>query len=281
MGKNRVLIIDGTNLIYRNHYVYQRRRTTSGIYTGALYGTIRSLGSYLRKYKPRQMFICFDKGGKTFRHEIYPEYKAERKKIDIKLKKQFRLFRKFCEIINVPFVEMGFVEADDLIASLSGKAKDYNISPYIISGDKDLFQLINENTKVIHLSNKGHILYDGEKIRKKYGINPEQLLDYKALVGDSSDNIPGVPSIGDKAAREMLKEYSSLDNIYKNIENLAGNRKEHMKEHKEFVYLYKEVLTLKDGLNLDYDKYFLDYINDGYNFRSKELINFLSELELD
>ena len=279
--KGEVLIIDGTNLIHRNYYIHQDRRTINGIYTGGLYGVVRSLKSYIKNFNPKQMFICFDKSERTFRHKVYADYKATRKETDVELKTQFQLFEKFCKLANIPFVEKELYEADDLMGSLCCNAYKYNIKPYAVTGDKDLFQLIDKGVEVIYLSRKGPVIYGEKEFIEEYGLNTSQYLDYKALVGDTSDNIPGVPGVGDKTAKKLLKQYNTLDELYKNTDKLKGKQKERIVENKQNAYLFKDILTIKCDISLDYDKYFIDYIGEGFDLESTRVKKFLSNLEIN
>lgn len=278
--EDNVLVVDGTNLIYRNHFVHTYRKTKTGIQTGGLYGTIRSLKSYIKTFNPKQIFICFDKSEFTFRNRIYSEYKAKRKETEIELLNQFPMLKEYCKLVNLPFIEVDNYEADDIIGSLSCNAKDYGLNPYAVTGDKDILQLIDKNIKVLYLSNKGPIIYKEDDLMEEYGINANQFLDYKALVGDQSDNIPGVPGIGKVRASNLLGIYGSLDNIYENLEELEGMQKKNIRNYKEQAYLSKKLSKIVCDMELDYDKYFKQYIEEGFNLNSKKAQEFLQGLEI-
>ena len=276
--KDSLFVIDGTNLIHRNYYVFQNMRNKDGIHIGGLYGTIRSLQSYVNNFNPKQMVICFDKGKETFRHQMYPDYKGTRKKTDEELKSQFALFEEFCGLANLPFVEMDSYEADDLIGSLCCNSKEYGLKSYAVTGDKDIFQLIDNEIDVLYLSHKGPVMYGEEEFVSEYGIQPSQFIDYKALVGDASDNIPGVRGVGKKTAEKLLKSYGSLDKIYNNVDKLKGKQKERIIENKDIAYLSKKLSTIKCDIELNYDRYFIDYTNEGYNLENSKVIIFLNGL---
>ena len=278
--KNNILVVDGTNLIFRNHFVHTYRKTSSGISTGGLYGTIRSLKSYAKTFNPRQIFICFDKSSSTFRKKIYPEYKAKRKKTDKELLDQFPVFKEYCKLANIPFIEMDNYEADDLIGSLSCNAKRYGLNPYAVTGDKDILQLLSKNIEVLYLSRSGPIIYREEDLLEEYNISKEQFIDYKALVGDPSDNIPGVPMIGKVTAAKLLGEYKNLDGIYENVEELGGKQKENILKYKEEAYLYQELLSIVCDLDLDYNKYFNTYVKEGFDLTSRDSKDLLKKLEI-
>ncbi len=279
--KDNILVVDGTNLIYRNYFVHSYRKTREGVNTGGLYGTIRSLQSYVNNFNPKQVYICFDKSEYTFRNVIYPDYKGDRKKTDIELLDQFVLLEDYCKLANIPFIEMDMYEADDLIGSLCSKAGEYALNPYAVSGDRDILQLIDRGIDVLYLSNNGPIIYGENRFLDEYRINIGQYLDYKALVGDPSDNIPGIPGIGKKTAAKLLGLYNDLDGLYRNVDKLKGKQKENVIENKNSVYLFKRLLTIKNDLDLDYDRYFVDYIDEGYNLNNERAQEFLKILEIE
>lgn len=280
--EDNILIVDGTNLIFRSYFGHSYRKTSLGIHTGGLYGTIRSLNSYINIFNPKQIYICFDKSENTFRNEIYPEYKGTRKKTDIELKNQFPMLKEYCKLTNIPFVEVDMYEADDIIGSLSCNAKNYNLNPYAVTGDKDLLQLMNKGIDILYLSNKyGPIIYKEEYFTEEYNISPRQFIDYKALVGDPSDNIPGVPGVGKKTAAKLLRSYDTLDGIYKNTEKLKGKQKENIVENKEEAYLFRDLSRIVCNMDLDYDDFFLRYIHEGFDLSNHKAKEFLEELEIN
>jgi len=279
--ENAVFVIDGTNLMHRHFYAKPDLTSSDGTPTGAIYGTIKMLKRYAKDFKPQQMYVCFDKHKKCFRNRIYPEYKGNRKPTDERLKKQFSLFQEFCSLANIPFVEIDGYEADDLIGSLSIKAKEYGFCPYVVSGDKDLYQLINKNIEIIYLSNKGPILFNADKFSEQYdGLKPEQFLDFKALQGDGGDNIPGVPGIGEKTAIKLLKSFGSLDGIYDNLGQLKGKQKENLESSKDIAYRARELATIKCDIDMDYNDFFENSIEESYDFENSEVHNFLNRLDI-
>lgn len=278
---NIILIVDGTNLIYRNYFVHSYRKTKAGINTGGLYGTIRSLKSYKDIFNPKQIFITFDKSEYTFRNKIYTDYKMNRPETDVELLNQFSMLREYSKLVNMPFIEVDLYEADDIIGSLSCKADEFNLHPYVVSGDKDLLQLLVKGIDIMYLSNKGPVIYNENIFIEEYGINPNQFIDYKALVGDPSDNIPGIPGIGKKTAAKLLQEYYDLEGIYENLHNLKGKQKDAVIDNKDKVFLFRELLTIKCDMDLDYDHYFNKYIDEGFNFESEEGMEYLKILEIN
>lgn len=278
---NVILVVDGTNLIYRNYYAHSYRKTKSGIHTGGLYGTIRSLQTYINNFNPKQVFIAFDKSEYTFRSEMYPEYKMNRVEPDLELLDQFQMLREYCKLVNMPFIEIDLYEADDIIGSLSCNAKDYNLHPYAVSGDRDLLQLIDKGIDVLYLSNKGPVIFGESEFVEEYNINPSQFIEYKALVGDPSDNIPGIPGIGKKTAAKLLGLYHTLEGIYENIEGLKGKQKQIIIDNKDSVFHFKELVTIKCDMNLDYDDYFGRYIEEGFELDNDIAKEFLNKLEIN
>lgn len=278
---NNILVVDGTNLIFRNYFVHSYRETKAGINTGGLYGTIRSLKSYINNFKPKQVFICFDKSEYTFRSKMYPEYKGGRKKTDIELKNQFPMLREYCRLTNMPFIEMDMYEADDLIGSLCCNAGAYGLNPYAVTGDRDILQLIEKGIDVLYLSNNGPIVFDEDMFIEEYNIRADQFGDYKALVGDPSDNIPGIPGVGKKTAAKLLGLYEDLDGIYRNVDELKGKQKEKIIENKYNVYLFKELLDIKCDMDLDYELYFKEYIEEGFNLNNESALKYLESLEIE
>jgi DNA polymerase-1 len=212
---------------------------------------------------------------------MYPDYKMNRVERDIELLNQFSMLKEYCNLVNFPFIEVDLFEADDIIGSLSCRAKKYNLHPYVISGDKDLLQLINKGIDVMHLSNKGPILYDKNLFEEEYNIKIEQFIDYKALVGDPSDNIPGIPGVGKKTAAKLLQEYSDLEELYGNIEDLKGKQKQSIIDNKDNVFLFRDLLTIKCEMDLDYDDYLLRYTQEGFNLKNNPVKEFLKELEIN
>lgn len=280
LKQNAVLIVDGTNLMHRHFYSKPDLAASDGTPTGALYGTVKMLKSYAVQFKPLQIFICCDKRRKNFRNQIFPDYKANRKPTDERLKSQFALLRKFCFLARLPYIEADEYEADDLIGSLSTHAFEYGFTPYAVSGDRDIFQLIDKQVDVIYLSNKGPVLYDAKKLEETYGLKPWQYLDFKALQGDKGDNIPGIPGVGEKTAVKLLNDFKNLDGIYENIDQLKGKLKEKVAENKDIVYKAKELVTIRCDMDLDYNSYFEIDIEEGYDFDNAEVKQFLNRLDI-
>ncbi|MFC1511556.1 5'-3' exonuclease H3TH domain-containing protein, partial [Candidatus Margulisiibacteriota bacterium] len=220
---HRIILIDGNSLAYRAFYALpDTMKTASGIPTNAIYGFTTMIMKILDK-EPDFIAISFDLKAPTFRHKEYPQYKATRQKSPPTLHEQMTYVREVVKALGIPIYELEGYEADDVIGTLAREAEEQNMNVEIISGDKDVFQLISDKVRVERVT-KGiseTTLYDKAKIKERYNLTPEQIIDLKALMGDSSDNIPGVPGVGEKTALQLLKEFGSLDEILANADRLT------------------------------------------------------------
>lgn len=212
----KLVLIDGNSLLFRAYYALPLLHNDSGVYTNAVYGFTNILLNILEEEKPTHMLVAFDAGKTTFRHSSYKEYKGGRQKTPPELSEQFPLTRELLKAFNIPQYELDLYEADDIIGTLSleGDKNDWEVK--VISGDQDLLQLVSKQVTV-DLTKKGVsevVSYTPDSIVKEMELTAEQIIDLKALMGDSSDNIPGVPGVGIKTATKLLKEYKTLDNIY-------------------------------------------------------------------
>ena len=217
MTTKKIVLLDGNSLAYRAFFALPLLTNDNGIHTNAVYGFTMMLQNILEDEKPTHMLVAWDAGKTTFRHKTYGEYKGGRQKTPPELSEQFPYLRKLLEAYNIPQYELDQYEADDIIGTLS-KAGDADGSEIVvISGDKDLTQLASSHTTVF-ITRKGMTdieKYTPEHVMEKYGIEPHQIIDMKGLMGDASDNIPGVPGVGEKTALKLLIEYGSIENVYK------------------------------------------------------------------
>ncbi len=245
------LIVDGHALLHRAWHAIPPLITKNGITVNAAYGFISILLKTLKELKPAYVAITFDPPGGSFRHEKFPAYKAHREKQPDELYAQIPIIKEIITAFGFPFFEVSGFEADDVIGTISKKLKAYyGMETIILTGDMDTLQLIDKTTKVLTpkktLSETS--LYDEEAVFARYGLKPDQLIDFKALRGDPSDNIPGVSGIGEKTAEELIKQFSTLENLYKNREKitLRGTRrvKELLEKHKKEAFLSKELVTI-------------------------------------
>lgn len=247
-ARKSLVIIDGYSFVFRAYYSLPPLSTKSGIPVGAIYGFANMLHRILEDSKTDFFAVVFDAGKVTFRSEIYPAYKANRPEPPDDLREQFPLIREVTEALNINALEQVGVEADDIIASLVKLHNDKDIT--IFTGDKDLMQLVDDRVKIYDPIRKK--TFGEAEVFEKFKVKPTQILDYLSLVGDSSDNIPGVPSIGPKSAVELLSQFNDLDGVYANLENIPQKkRKQVLIDFKDQAYLSQKLVTLKNDVDLD------------------------------
>lgn len=244
----KLLLIDGNSMLFRAYYatVYGRMmKTSNGIPTNAVYGFITMINKALSMVEPDAVLVAWDAGKPTFRHETYTEYKGTRKELDQELIVQFPIAREYLDAYGMKRYECEGIEADDIIGSMAKKYPDVEI--HILSSDRDLLQLIDPTTDV-YLMKKGITemeVMDEAKLKEAMGIVPSQIIDLKALMGDTADNIPGVKGIGEKTALKLLSEYETVDNVYAHIDEIKGKLKEKLETDKEKAFLSKYLATIK------------------------------------
>ncbi len=239
----RIFLVDGSAYIYRAFHAIRGLNNTSGLPTNAVYGFTTILRRILREKQPEYLAVAFDTRGPVFRHRIYPDYKANRPPMPDDLVPQIPYVRRIVDAYNILNMEHKDQEADDLIASAARVLVDKGYRVVVVSGDKDLLQLVSD--EVIVWDPMSDRVMDQAYIEKKYGVRPDQLLDYFALTGDSSDNIPGVPGVGPKTAQKLIREYSSLEGLYENIDGLKKSKlKERLMEHRADAFLSRDLIRL-------------------------------------
>jgi len=253
----KIILVDGNNLMFRSYYATAYTgsvmKNSKGQATNALYGFVSMINKIIDEENPSYMAVAFDIG-KNFRHEKYDAYKAGRRETPDELKSQMPIARKILDAMGIKHYEIEGFEADDIIGTLSKQAfVDPDFIATIISSDRDLLQLINEQVEVKLLKQKGHIRYDLKNFKEDYGIDPINIIDLKGLSGDSSDNIPGVKGVGEKTALTLLKEYQTVENIYDNIDNIKGKLKEKLLNDKESAFFSKEVATIVTDVPINED----------------------------
>lgn len=223
--EKRIIIIDGNSLINRAYYAMQRPMITKeGLYTQGVYGFLNILNKIHTEYEPEYLTVTFDRKAPTFRHIEYKEYKAGRKKMPVELAMQMPLLKEVLAAMNIKMFELDGFEADDIIGTIAREAEEKGLLPLIITGDKDELQLATDKTKVL-ITKKGiseFELYDREAMIEKYGFTPEQFIDYKGLMGDQSDNIPGIPGVGEKTAQKLILQYGSVANLIEKVETITN-----------------------------------------------------------
>jgi len=249
----RLNLIDGYGYIFRAYYALPPLINKHGDPIGAVFGFCRMMIKLMQD-RPDELFLAvFDSGKKNFRHDLYPDYKSKRIETPEDLKKQFPIIRDACKALGIHQVERVGYEADDLIASYAKVASQGSYIVNIISGDKDFMQLLtNSKVKIFHPI-KGQELTDAD-VMKKFGVPAHQVVEVQSLMGDSSDNIPGIPGIGPKGAQELINKYGTLEGVYEHLDELPkSKRKENLIEHKEKAFISKELAILKDDLTLNHD----------------------------
>lgn len=251
--KEPFFVLDGYSLIYRSYFALMNTPlyNPQGENTGAAFGFFRTLFSFFQQYDPRYFAVAMDSLTPTFRHEKYAEYKATRDKTPEELHAQVPLIEEILNALGIKQIRHDGVEADDIMATFAAYCREEGRPCFIMSGDKDLMQLVEGPVKML-LSEKGSYVELGrEEVYKKFGIYPEQVLDYLSLIGDQSDNIPGVKGIGPKTAVTLLTKYNDLDGIYENLEQLPAGQKKKLEENRENAYLSRELIVLKRDVPIE------------------------------
>ena len=257
----RFVILDGSSLMYRAFYALPPLTDSQGEPTNAIFGFSNMLTKLLGDLEPDSLVLAFDKGRKTFRTERYQEYKGTRDKTPEELLAQIPLLHEFAAAFGISFIEKERYEADDIIGTLAVKAAAKGHDVMIVTGDRDALQLVRPNLRVM-LTKKGISelkAYDEETFKEEYGFSPIHLIDLKGLMGDTSDNIPGVPGVGPKTATKLLLAYGTLENVLDHIDEVAGKKlKERLTENRDQAILSKELATIElqvPGLELELDRY--------------------------
>lgn len=277
-----ILLVDGNSIMNRAFYALMNAgmfRAQDGTYTNAIYGFLNIYFKAIEEYSPEYIAVAFDKGKKTLRHKSYAEYKAGRSKMPDELREQMPIIKEILEEMNVPVYEMDDYEADDILGTLAKNlTKNKEIFTYILTGDRDYFQLVDENINIIYPKNsKGEAtqeLWNIEKIRENYGnLNPSDLIEVKALMGDTSDNIPGVRGIGEKTAVKLINEYKNIDNLYKKIDenedNLTPKQRQNIIEDKENAFMSRELGKIITNIDFKYE--LEDLKKEGWNPRVTDI----------
>ncbi|MED1203221.1 DNA polymerase I [Heyndrickxia acidicola] len=245
--KKKVILIDGNSIAYRAFFALPLLNNDKGIHTNAIYGFTTMLMKILEEEKPTHILVAFDAGKTTFRHKTFQEYKGTRQKTPSELSEQFPFIRALLDAYGIKRYELENYEADDIIGTLSKQAEAENYEVKVISGDKDLTQLSSENVSV-GITRKGITdieVYTPEHIQEKYGLTPAQIIDMKGLMGDTSDNIPGVPGVGEKTAIKLLKEFHTLEQLLESVESVSGKKlKEKLTEFKDQAIMSKKLATI-------------------------------------
>ncbi len=248
-SKTPFLLVDGSSYLFRAFHALPSLVNSKGEPTGAIYGVVNMLRRLLERYKPQHLAVVFDAKGKNFRHELYGEYKANRPPMPDELRVQIEPLHEVVRAMGLPLLIIDGVEADDVIGTLARQASASKIPVVISTGDKDMAQLVNEHVTLINTMTD--TLLDPQGVLEKFGVKPEQIIDYLALVGDSSDNIPGVPKVGPKTAVKWLASYESMNNIIAHAAEIKGKVGENLRVSLDQLTLSYELATIKCDVDLD------------------------------
>lgn len=267
----KLIILDGNSLLNRAFYALPPLTNAEGLHTNAIYGFANMLFKMRDEIKPDYIVCTFDRKAPTFRHEEYKDYKAGRKKMPPELAEQFPVVKDFLKLLAIDSFEIDGFEADDLIGTLSVYAEKKGIEVYIVTGDRDALQLATDNVKVI-ITKKGITekeVYDRKRMIEDFGVTPTQFIDVKGLMGDSSDNIPGVPGIGEKTAFKLISQYGSIENVLSDVENISGKKiKESLMENCEQAIFSKKLATIMTDVPIEID---MDSIKSKTNYDAEGL----------
>ena len=285
-NRKKFILVDGQGILYRTFYALPQLTTSYGQIVNAVYGFTMILSRLLEEEKPEYMMIIFDTPIPTFRHKEFKEYKANRKKMPDELINQIPLIKEIINNYNIPIYSKEGYEADDIIGTIAKEAEKRNCNIIIVTGDKDAFQLISPHTKVM-TTIKGVTevkIYDEESIRKKYGIDPGKIVDVLALKGDSSDNIPGVPGIGEKTALALIKKFGNLKDILNNVDQISKKPlRENIKKCEDQILMSKRLATIVREVPITYDFDAAKIKSPNYNelwgiFKKLEFKNLLKKI---
>jgi len=246
----RLFLIDGSSYIYRAYYAIRHLSNSQGMATNAIYGFTNMLLKVMRDLEPDRLAVVFDSKGPTFRKEIYPEYKANRAAMPDDLVPQIPYIKKVVEAFNLPGLELPGYEADDIIATLAKRFAAKGMDVTVVTGDKDLMQIVDEHIRL--LDTMKDKVYGPAEVAERFG-GADKVIEVQALAGDSSDNIPGVPGIGEKTAKQLIDEYGDVETLLANLDQLKGKRRENLENFADQARLSKQLVTLVDDLELDVD----------------------------
>lgn len=277
----KILLIDGNSFFYRSYFVstkFSQNQVFTHNSSPAVYTAIKMLKRFLSERKSyHRIFVAFDLGKKTFRHQVFPSYKSKRKKTPDELIEQIPIFETFLNCLKVTFFKDSNFEADDLIATLTQRILDVNMRVDIVSSDHDLLQIVAPGVSLFliksGLSNLEPI--NSRNFVQKYHLQPEQITDFKALVGDSSDNLPGIKGIGPKTALNLLQKYHNLENIYHHLSEIQSNVQKKLIAYQQDGFMTKDLSKIKNNISMEFD-----LSPQIYNFYSPALIDFYQKYQM-
>lgn len=261
--EKRLIIIDGNSIINRAFYALPDMSNSEGLKTNAIFGFVRMMFKIIEDYQPTHMSVAFDKKAPTFRHKQYADYKAGRKKMPDELAQQLQPLKDLLDKFNINRLELEGYEADDLIGTVARLGEENDFKVYIVTGDKDAIQLAsNKTTTLITKKGVGEVEeYDYDSVLERYEMTPTQFIDLKGLMGDKSDNIPGVPGVGEKTGIKLLKQYSTIENLIEHTDELKGSIKKKIEENKDLALMSKELATIITNVPIEVKLEDLEYGN--------------------
>lgn len=272
-----LILVDGSSYFFRAFHALPPLVNSQGMATGAILGVANMVRRLIKDYQPTHLAVVFDVAGKTFRDELYSDYKAHRPAMPEELKQQFEPLCRLLELMGITVIKIPGVEADDVIGTLALNAKNEKIPVIISTSDKDMAQLVDENITLINTMTQQ--VLDEAGVTEKFGVKPNQIIDYLTLVGDSSDNIPGVPQCGPKTAVKWLKEYGTLENLILHVDDISGKIGEKLKNHLPLFELTKKLVTIKQNVDLSFIINELEYKPIKKEEQKNELLSHLEYLE--
>ncbi|MCQ2959048.1 MAG: DNA polymerase I [Bacteroidales bacterium] len=278
MDEKKLFLIDGHAVLYRSYYAFinNPRVNSKGVNTSAIFGFVNTLYEMIRSQKPTHIGVVFDPKGKTFRHQMYDAYKANRQATPEDLKAAIPEVIEIVEAMNIPVIQVEGYEADDVIGTLAKQAARKDFMVYMVTPDKDYAQLVEDKIHMYRLGHAGIDIMGPVQVADKFSVQrPEQIIDLLGLWGDSSDNIPGAPGVGEKTAKSLIAQYDSIEGIYDNIEKLKGKQKENLQKAKDQVLLSKKLATICTEVPISID----DYNFETEQFNEQKLQDKFSELE--
>jgi DNA polymerase-1 len=276
----RLLLVDGNALLYRSYFAFIRNplRNSKGENTSAAYGALQTLLPLLDERRPDRVAVVFDTAAPTFRHKLYREYKAHRPPMPEELRPQIPRVREVIRLLGIPVVEQEGVEADDLIGSLAKEAERDGADALLLTGDKDFFQLVSDRIQLISPQGRGGetVVVDRAAVRDRYGVSPEEMVDLLALMGDASDNVPGVPGVGEKTATQLIQQFHSVDALYGALDLVErASLREKLKQNEGRARLSRKLVTIRTDLPLD--RHWWELTREPV--AARELVHTLDELE--
>lgn len=288
----KCLLIDGSSLLFRAFYAIRELKTKDGIYTNGVYGFLSMYFNALKQYEPDYIMVAFDRKGPTFRTKEYEEYKANRQETPPELVHQFGIVKSILDAMNVKHLDMQDFEADDILGTISKEANARGVDTYLLTGDRDYLQLADDHVSIVY-TKRGITEtkeYTKESILEEYGVTPKQLIDVKGLMGDKSDNIPGIPGVGEKTALKLVKQFGSVEGVYEHFDEVTGKKlRENLEENEMTAYLSKRLGTIftevpmdiglddiavqepdREALAVQFDRYEFNTFRDNLNLDSTQ-----------